>query len=278
MFYIFFIFDSDPDVHCKSGYTYSKTSSRCFKHFPGRFSWTEARERCITNGDLGLASISDSATNELLKSLVTENFAWIGGVRTGNGWGWNDSSSWSYQNWNKGEPNNHGGGENFAEIHSSGYWNDVPLTIPDWKTGGGYICMSTITVVGSEAIDVEKGNLLTTLSSCGPSFEISLDVKISSWKSGYANIIHLSEGGNCCNVGQRIPVVYTYNNNGVKTLYVSSAIGNNGNYGISGKWYIPEIPTNSWFTLEISQFEKEVKFKQLLILYFILHFPGCHSI
>ena len=117
------------------------------------------------------------------------------------------------------------------------------------------------TVVGSTAIDVEKGNLLTTLPSCGPSFEISLDVKINSWKSGYANIIHLSEGGNCCNVGQRIPAVFTYNNG--KTLYVSSAIGDDGNYGISGNWYIPEIPTNSWFKLVISQFERQVKFNQL---------------
>ena len=116
------------------------------------------------------------------------------------------------------------------------------------------------TVVGSTAIAVEKENLLTTLSSIGPSFEISLLVKINSWKPGYANIIHLTEGGPCCNVGERIPAVFTYNNKGRKTLYVSSAIGNNWNYGVPGNWYIPEIPTNSWFKLVISQFEKEVKF------------------
>ena len=141
---------------------------------------------------------------------------------------------------------------------SANSWIKESQGIPHYSTD----CQGPYeTVVGSTAIDVEKGNLLTTLTSIGPSFEISLDVKINSWKSGYANIIHLSEGGECCNVGQRIPAVFTYNNG--KTLYVSSAIGDDGNYGISGNWYIPEIPRNSWFKLVISQFERQVKPKQL---------------
>ena len=40
-------------------------------------------------------------------------------------WKWSDESSWKYENWIKGEPNNSGEGkeEHCAEWHKTG-WND----------------------------------------------------------------------------------------------------------------------------------------------------------
>ena len=74
---------------------------------------------------------------------------------------------------------------------------------------------------------------------------------MNSWIQDWGSILHFTnDGGNCCNIGQRIPAVWT--KKGAKnTLYISTAIGANGNapFDVSG------IPTKKWFLLTMSQYE-----------------------
>jgi len=105
-------------------------------------SWTTAESQAVELGG-HLATINDAAENEWVRANV---------VRCGNvdrrGWiGFNDEAVegtfvWvsgepiSYTNWNAGEPNNGGAGEDYAEMFgSNGLWNDAVLagvTAGDW--------------------------------------------------------------------------------------------------------------------------------------------------
>ena len=50
-------------------------------------------------------------------------------------------------------------------------------------------------------IDVERGNLLTTLPRWGPRYEISFDVQIEDFSG---EVLHLTTGGHCCKIGKHI--------------------------------------------------------------------------
>ena len=90
-----------------------------------------------------LASITNDSENNNVKSMMNINrinSAWIGGIRinlkpknkrgtSGNSdtWKWDDNSTWSYTNWNSGEPNDCCGKiENYVQIYgNTGKWNDL---------------------------------------------------------------------------------------------------------------------------------------------------------
>merc|ERR1719242_2725946 len=72
-----------------------------------------------------LASIHSEAENSKAKSTCG-GYCWIGGYRkgSGNNFGWEDGSSWDFNKWNPGEPNDWGGNEDCAQLYSNGNWND----------------------------------------------------------------------------------------------------------------------------------------------------------
>ena len=95
-------------------------------------TWAEARSFCQTDapGEGDLASIHDKATNDFLTTLTTE-YSLIGGTDEGSEgvWRWSDGSSWDYENWHSGEPNNAGGGQQVAlkvaqKYTDTGTWDD----------------------------------------------------------------------------------------------------------------------------------------------------------
>ena len=93
-------------------------------------AWQEAQEHCqmVSGGDL--ASIPDEDTNRFLQTLTKENAdVWVGGHRSsGNGeeWMWSDGTSWQFNNWFQGQPDNLGGVQTHLSFNfdNSGHWDD----------------------------------------------------------------------------------------------------------------------------------------------------------
>ena len=106
-------------------------------------TWKDAESDCVKSG-ARLASIHSAQENEFVNKLHDPKEvlnSWIGVIRDGSSFKWNDGSAFSYQNWNTGEPNNSGGKENCVELYAApgqkyhDKWNDVPC-----DTTASYVC------------------------------------------------------------------------------------------------------------------------------------------
>ena len=89
-------------------------------------------------------------------------------------------------------------------------------------------------VTEADIFTVTKDKKFPTLSSWGPIFKVSLELKIKSYnvpnlKDEYwAEVLRFTTtDNNCCNVGDRIPAIFTNNND--KKVYVIMDINNKGN-------------------------------------------------
>jgi len=128
---------------------------------PTATTWTAAEQFAVSNGG-HLVSIGSATENAIVLGLGT---GWIGftddpafggqefgntsgAANRGEGWVWTDGTPApypvggplrGYMNWNGGEPNNAGAGENYAEIIGNGTWNDLPAT----STNRGIIELTT---------------------------------------------------------------------------------------------------------------------------------------
>ncbi|WP_434479227.1 lectin-like protein [Gemmatimonas sp.] len=77
-----------------------------------------------------LATITSAGENTFIAGLITRS-VWLGGsddVIEGT-WTWRNGpeagQAFTYTNWDLGEPNNFGGGEDYIEMPLHGKWNDV---------------------------------------------------------------------------------------------------------------------------------------------------------
>jgi len=91
-------------------------------------TWLEAKKLCEKY--VGhLATVSDPAENEVVAGLAQDTGMelWIGAESYSNNsnFTWVDGTTWSYTNWNTGEPNNDSGVENCLHLLSTGFWNDA---------------------------------------------------------------------------------------------------------------------------------------------------------
>lgn len=102
-----------------NGHTYQLTSAQ--------LSWTAAEAEAVSLGG-HLVAINDAAENEFVRFNFGANFTpWIGltdqaveGVFV-----WSNGDPVTFTNWNGGEPNNVNN-EDYAQMLSSGLWNDLP--------------------------------------------------------------------------------------------------------------------------------------------------------
>ena len=81
---------------------------------------SEAESDCMKGGG-HLASIHSAKENAFINKLhdpTGVHITWIGGIRDGNLFRWNDGSAFNYQNWAPSEPNNTGGKQNCIAIYS----------------------------------------------------------------------------------------------------------------------------------------------------------------
>lgn len=92
-----------------------------------QLSWQQAQLQAQSNGG-HLAVIPNAQTNSLLANALPTGFAYIGLTDeiTEGTFLWVDGTPLSYTNWNPGEPNNAGGGEDYVAISNTGTWNDTP--------------------------------------------------------------------------------------------------------------------------------------------------------
>ena len=90
----------------------------------GTAIWTTAKTNCATMGG-HLVTITSSAEQSFIYNLWPSG--WIGltdEVSEGT-WRWVTGETYSYSNWNPGEPNN-AGNEDYVQFVSNGKWNDLP--------------------------------------------------------------------------------------------------------------------------------------------------------
>ncbi len=112
-------------------------------------SWAAAEATAQMFGG-HLASIADQAENDFIQQNFgsyggTSQRLWIGfnDIASEGTFAWPDGTPANYSNWNAGEPNNAGSGEDVAEmLGTQGTWNDMP------DSGGTYLHLAVIEIAG----------------------------------------------------------------------------------------------------------------------------------
>lgn len=91
-------------------------------------SWEEHNWNAIRRGG-SLASIASAGENALVAAAARGETVWIGTMRRlqyiSSEFEWVDGTTFAFQNWAPGEPNNCGGKENRIQMCPNGTWNDV---------------------------------------------------------------------------------------------------------------------------------------------------------
>ncbi|XP_051865948.1 lectin-like [Pristis pectinata] len=131
----------DPEKHgisrgpCDENWFYFSELNSCYRFFCDKKTWQEAEDFCNHRPHYGqLASVTSKEHNTFISNVIgavneDKPTAWIGlNDRCKEGtFTWIDGSSYSYQNWHQGEPNNNNN-EDCVNIHyfHDGTWNDAP--------------------------------------------------------------------------------------------------------------------------------------------------------
>ena len=147
------ILNANPSV------SYSAQTNSFYQYVNSTANFTTAlaaAQAATLNGVGGhLVTITSAAENTLIDNLITGNiwlsatdsdvegqWIWNGGAEDGLNF-WNGAAAGSapasqYENWNGGEPNDFGGGEDNAEMRTDGLWNDNGGTLRyviEWDAG-----------------------------------------------------------------------------------------------------------------------------------------------
>ena len=89
----------------------------------GTANWTTARSNCIAMGG-HLVTVTSSGENSFLFNLWPSGWIGLTDEVTEGTWKWVTGETFSYTNWNSGEPNN-SGNEDYIQFVSGGRWNDL---------------------------------------------------------------------------------------------------------------------------------------------------------
>ncbi|XP_078667263.1 uncharacterized protein LOC144909086 [Branchiostoma floridae x Branchiostoma belcheri] len=162
----------------------------CYKDFPDRKTYDEARQTCAADGGL-LAMPKDSATNTFIHNLGGGGNRWIGltDAESEGQWVFADGqtlASSGYANWNAGEPNDYKGEDCALLLTSEHVWNDATCaaTLP-------FICQ----LVCQDPLGMESGAIpdrsITASSTFGNHHE-----PFRARLNGVAGVGAWSAGGN----------------------------------------------------------------------------------
>ena len=104
-------------------------------------------------------------------------------------------------------------------------------------------------------LTIERGRLIDTVEAWGPFFRITFDLFISSFgPSTWSSILSFKGNGgtnNCCNNGDRVPIVQLRDNG---ELYFINSVNGNGN-----AHFHTAVETNKWLEIEIEQTKMDGK-------------------
>jgi hypothetical protein len=89
----------------------------------GNATWTTARTNCSNMGG-HLVTITTSGEQSFIYGLWPSGWIGLTDEVTEGTWRWVTGETYSYKNWNSGEPNN-AGNEDYVQFVSNGRWNDL---------------------------------------------------------------------------------------------------------------------------------------------------------
>ncbi len=157
-----------------------------YKKPDGDVIYTEAKAFVESRGG-HLPSINSAAENSFIANALGGGSAWIGlnDVASEGNFVWENGDPVTYTNWNTGEPNNYGTGEDYTEILSSGLWNDLPADAYKWAImelpcSGAQTCTGNINSIiltnGTESVTLQNGG---TYQSCNLPTNNYLEASVS---------------------------------------------------------------------------------------------------
>lgn len=151
---------------------YDPVNNLTYVKDPAVLTWNAANAAAQAAGG-ELARVRDLAANEAIRLVTNGSGGWIGATDQGSegDWRWTAGNAqfWSglaansatpgspvgglFTRWNAGEPNDVGG-EDFGQMTTSGFWNDLPATstLPSVRE-----------LVGNQAIQSFEGHLYTLI-------------------------------------------------------------------------------------------------------------------
>ena len=93
----------------------------------GTATWTTARSNCVSMGGY-LVTITTAAEQSFIFNIWPSGWIGLTDEVTEGTWRWVTGETYSYKNWNSGEPNN-AGNEDYVQFVSNGRWNDLPNNV-----------------------------------------------------------------------------------------------------------------------------------------------------
>jgi len=141
--------------NCPDGW--KELNKNCYKYVDSAKTWADAENVCklhTWDGVQGhLASVHSEEENHFVARLAKETI-WLGhhDLKMEGHWTWTDGTAFTYKNWAKGEPNNHGNNEDCMELYSPSskekQWNDDVCTKP-----AKFVCKLTKVFAGQCVVD-----------------------------------------------------------------------------------------------------------------------------
>ena len=111
-----------------SGFTNQQNyNGHSYYRSTGSATWTTARSNCVAMGGY-LVTITTAAEQSFIFNIWPSGWIGLTDEVTEGTWRWVTGETYSYKNWNSGEPNN-AGNEDYVQFVSNGRWNDLPNNV-----------------------------------------------------------------------------------------------------------------------------------------------------
>ncbi len=111
-----------------SGFTNQQNyNGHSYYRSTGTATWTTARSNCAAMGGY-LVTITTAAEQSFIFNIWPSGWIGLTDEVTEGTWRWVTGETYSYKNWNSGEPNN-AGNEDYVQFVSNGRWNDLPNNV-----------------------------------------------------------------------------------------------------------------------------------------------------